>query len=130
MFFRGSFSFTPVRARDYLNSVKSPIGGEEPGLEELIKKVVIEGSFHVTDDIKACVNSDAILIDVQTPVDEHNKPLYDSLKQVSEQLGPIIKKGALIIVESTVAPGTTTHIVKPILEEKLGMKVGTRAPNY
>ncbi len=110
---------------DYLNAGKCPIGGDEPGLAELIKKVVTKGSFKVTDDISVCKKADVILIDVQTPVDENHVPQYDALREVSEAVGRHVKHGAMIILESTVAPGTTTHIVKPILEEKSGMKAGT-----
>ena len=109
---------------DCLNAGKCPIGGCEPGLAELIEKVVRKGSFSVTDDISICKGADVILIDVQTPVDEDHVPQYDSLKEVSEAVGRYMKKGALIIIESTVAPGTTNYIVKPILEEASGMKAG------
>jgi len=109
---------------DFLNAGKCPIGGDEPGLAELIDRVVKKGSFRVTDDISVCKKADVILIDVQTPVDENHVPQYDSLKEVSQNVGKHMKKGALIIIESTVAPGTTNYIVKPILEESSGMKAG------
>jgi len=109
---------------DYLNAGKCPIGGDEPGLAELIEKVVKKGSFRVTDDISVCKAADAILIDVQTPVDKNRVPQYKSLKEVSQAVGSHMKKGALIVIESTVAPGTTNYIVKPILEEHSGMKAG------
>jgi len=109
---------------DYLNAGKCPIGGSEPGLQELIEKVVRKGKFRVTDDISVCKNADVILIDVQTPVDEHHVPQYDPLKEVSQAAGKHMKTGAMIIIESTVAPGTTNYIVKPILERASGMKAG------
>lgn len=109
---------------DWLNAGKCPIGGNEPGLAELIEKVVKKGSFRATDDVSVCKDADAILIDVQTPVDENHVPKYDSLKQVSEAVGKHMKKGALTVIESTVAPGTTNYVVKPILEEASGMKAG------
>ncbi len=109
---------------DYLNAGKCPIKGDEPGLAELIEKVVRKGSFRVTDDISVCKKADAILFDVQTPVDESNVPKYDSLREVSQAVGRYVKKGAMIILESTVAPGTTNYIVKPMIEESSGMKAG------
>ncbi len=109
---------------DYLNAGKCPIGGDEPGLAELIEKVVKKGSFRVTDEISVCKSADAILIDVQTPVDKTRVPQYASLKEVSQAVGSHMKKGALVVIESTVAPGTTNYIVKPILEEHSGMKAG------
>ncbi len=107
-----------------LNNGKNPFEGEEPGLSELIARVVKKGSFRVTDDISVCREADTILIDVQTPTDENRIPQYISLRQVSACVGKHMKKGALVIIESTVAPGTTQNIVRPILEENSGLKAG------
>jgi UDP-N-acetyl-D-mannosaminuronic acid dehydrogenase len=109
---------------DYLNAGKCPISGKEPSLAELIEKTVRKGSFRVTDNIAVCQKADVILIDVQTPVDENHVPQYNSLIGVSQAVGKHMKKGALIIIESTVAPGTTSYVVKPILEESSGTKAG------
>ena len=102
---------------DHLNRGKNPIEGKEPGLAELIERVVEKGTFRVTDDISVYGEADAILITVQTPVDENHIPRYESLRQVSQDIGKHMKKGAIVVLESTVAPGTTDHLVKPILEE-------------
>ena len=110
---------------DVLNAGRSPIEGDEPGLNELIAKVVEKGTFRVTDDFSVLKEMDAILIDVQTPTDNaDHTPSYLSLKEVSRRVGEHLKKGALVIIESTVAPGTTQHVVQPILERKSGMKAG------
>ncbi len=107
-----------------LNEGKCPIGGEEPGLAELIKKVVRNKKFQVTDDYSICQNADVILIDVQTPVDSEHIPRYESLRTVCKEIGPYLKPGVLIVIESTVAPGTTQYIAKPILEESSGKVAG------
>ncbi|MHA1587733.1 MAG: nucleotide sugar dehydrogenase [Candidatus Thorarchaeota archaeon] len=109
---------------DVLNSGKSPFEGDEPGLNELIAKVVAKGTFKVTDDIEVLRDADIILIDVQTPTDAQNMPQYVSLREVSKNIGMRIKKGVLVIVESTVAPGTTEHIVQEIIEKESGFKGG------
>lgn len=109
---------------DWLNQGKNPIGGDEPGLSELIERVVKKNTFRVTDDFSECRDAEVILIDVQTPTDEKGIPHYESLKEVSKEVGKKIKKGVLIIIESTVAPGTTENIVKPILEDESGLKAG------
>ena len=109
---------------DWLNEGKNPIGGDEPGLSELIERVIKKGTFRVTDDFSECKDADAILIDVQTPTDEKGIPHYESLKVVSKQVGNHIQKGVMVVIESTVAPGTTNNIVKPILEEELGSQAG------
>lgn len=109
---------------DWLNAGKNPIGGDEPGLSELIARVVEKGTFRVTDDFAECKDADTILIDVQTPTDDQGIPHYESLKDASAQVGRNLKRDALVIIESTVAPGTTEHVVKPILEQESGMKAG------
>ncbi|MCD6462045.1 MAG: nucleotide sugar dehydrogenase [Thermoplasmata archaeon] len=110
---------------DVLNRGECPIGGDEPGLPELIHRVVVEKrTFRVTDDYTVVKDADAILIDVQTPTDERGIPRYESLKEVSRTIAPFLRKGQLVVIESTVAPGTTDNIVKPILEEGSGMKAG------
>lgn len=109
---------------DYLNKGKSPIGGDEPSLAELITKVVKKGTFRVVDDISVCKKADVILIDVQTPVDENHTPQYASLNEVAKDVGRYMKRGSMIVIESTVAPGTTEYAVKPILEKASGMRAG------
>lgn len=109
---------------DCLNAGKCPIGGDEPGLAELVEKVVKKGSFRVTDDFSVCEKADAVLIDVQTPTDENHIPQYGSLMEASKPVGRYMKKGAIVVVESTVAPGTTEYLVKPILEKHSSMKAG------
>ncbi len=113
---------------EVLNSGKSPFEGNEPGLDELISKVAKKGTFKVTDDPSILEDADYILIDVQTPTDGPNRqPQYSSLRSVSESIGKHLKKRdpkTTIIVESTVAPGTTENFVRPILEESSGLKAG------
>jgi UDP-N-acetyl-D-mannosaminuronic acid dehydrogenase len=109
---------------DWLNSGKNPFEGEEPGLNELIERVVEKGKFRVTDSYDHIPQADYILIDVQTPVDDHKIPRYESLKDVSKLIGPLMRKGVTVIIESTVAPGTTDNFVQPILENGSGMKRG------
>jgi UDP-N-acetyl-D-mannosaminuronic acid dehydrogenase len=110
---------------DVLNAGKSPFEHDEPGLDALIKKVVKKDSFRVTDDFSVLKDMDIILIDVQTPTDGgDHMPKYLSLKEVSRHAGAWMKKGALVVIESTVAPGTTQSVVQPLLERKSGMKAG------
>ena len=109
---------------DWLNEGKNPFEGVEPGLDDLIERVVKKEKFKVTDSYNQINEADYILVDVQTPVDEKRTPRYESLKDVSKLIAPKMKKGVTVIVESTVAPGTTDNIVQPILEEGSGMKRG------
>jgi UDP-N-acetyl-D-mannosaminuronic acid dehydrogenase len=102
---------------DALNEGRSIIESDEPELTELIKRVHDKGTFHVTDDPTEYRKADSILIAVQTPVDENHIPRYESLCQVLADIGDNLRPGTLVSLESTVAPGTTNFLAKPILEE-------------
>lgn len=71
------------------------------------------------DDIKEC---QIFIITVPTPVDENKKPDLFSLKKSSETIGSVLKKGDIVIYESTVFPGATEEICAPILEKQSGLK--------
>jgi len=107
-----------------LNKGENPIGGDEPGLSELLKRVCDKGTFLVTDNPNVVREADAVLIDVQTPTDTNHLPRYESLKEVSKQIAENLRPGTLVCIESTVAPGTTRNIVKPIIEKFSGLKAG------
>jgi UDP-N-acetyl-D-mannosaminuronic acid dehydrogenase len=101
----------------------SPIAGDEPGLERLLVQAVESGRLKVSSDPKGCGEAAVILIAVETPVDAQSKaPRYEALKGALRELGPHLQPGALVIVESTIAPGTMEGIVKPLLEETSGQK--------
>ena len=51
-------------------------------------------------------------------------PHYQSLREVSAEAGRRLQPGTLVIIESTVAPGTTQHVVQPILERESGLRAG------
>jgi len=100
-----------------------PIEGEEPGLAGLISKVAATGRLRATTNYDDLKDRDVVLIDVETPVDDQNVPRYEALRAVLKSLGPVMKNGSLIIVESTIAPGTMTEVVLPLLEQHSGKKV-------
>jgi UDP-N-acetyl-D-mannosaminuronic acid dehydrogenase len=111
---------------DLLNQGSSPFPENEPEIGELIRRVALEKkSFRVSENLADAAKAGAILIDVQTPVEADHVPRYESLKEVAAQIGRHLRKGVLVCVESTVAPGTTANVVKPILEESSGMQAGT-----
>lgn len=108
-----------------LNEGENPIKGQEPGLDDLVEEVFKKGNFRATADMKEYNLADYIIVAVQTPVAEENKkPTYENLKGALRDIGKNMKKGVTVIIESTIAPGTMEHVVKPILEEESGLKAG------
>ncbi|MDX1665166.1 MAG: nucleotide sugar dehydrogenase [Candidatus Promineifilaceae bacterium] len=107
-----------------INRGESPIEGDEPGLDTLIADVVGAGRLRATTDYAELGSRDVILIAVETPVDEQQVPRYQALRAVLADLAPVLKAGALVIVESTIAPRTMRDLVQPALEGGSGYRVG------
>jgi len=106
-----------------INAGVSPIEGKEPGLTELLKEVIGQRRLRATTDYAELKDRDVILIDVETPVDKNNIPQYAALRAALRSLGAVLKPGALVIVESTIAPRTMSDVVLPLLEESSGYKL-------
>jgi UDP-N-acetyl-D-mannosaminuronic acid dehydrogenase len=94
-----------------------PIKGAEPGLADLVARVIAEGQLSATTDYAVCQEAQAVLIAVETPLDESRRPRYTALEAALRGIGPNLAPGALVIVESTIAPGTMSDFVRPLLEE-------------
>lgn len=111
---------------DMLNNGESPLKGEEPGLEDLIKKVVQANKFRCTSDFSKISELDAVTLAIQTPFKDPKDliPDFGALIDGIRLVGQNIKEGTLVVLESTITPGTTNGIAKHILEEESGMKAG------
>ncbi|MEW6295749.1 MAG: UDP-glucose/GDP-mannose dehydrogenase family protein [Candidatus Diapherotrites archaeon] len=104
---------------------KSPIF--EEGLEEAIQKTLNKNLFPVTDLNKALNDSDASFICVGTPCDDAGKCDLSFVKSVAMGVGNFLKNSSkfhIVVIKSTVVPGTTMEEVKPLLEESSGKKAG------
>lgn len=93
----------------------NPIDGHEPGLEELIGRSVSRGRLRVSTDPDALRAADLVLVCVETPVDEEHRPLYRALEAACGRLGATLQDGRLVIVESTLAPGSMERVVRPAI---------------
>lgn len=112
----------PTKAADISEGLCT-MGGDEPGLVDLLAEVLEAGRLKVTTDHQDCREADVILIAVETPVDADSKaPTYEALRAALSALGPNLKPGTLVIVESTIAPGTMDGVVRPVLEETSALK--------
>lgn len=108
-----------------INDGKSPFF--EPGLDELIKKNIEKKLLRASNDLAACVkDSQVIIIAVGTPTVD-NKIDLTEIKTATAQVGKLLSSNSLyqvVVVKSTVVPGTTESVVLPILEEESGKKAG------
>jgi UDP-N-acetyl-D-glucosamine/UDP-N-acetyl-D-galactosamine dehydrogenase len=90
-----------------------------------IEQIQKSGSkIHATSNPRDIHKADYILICVPTPVTKNKQPDLSPVRGAVETAGRYLKKGATVVLESTVYPGVTDEIVRPILEKESGMKCG------
>ncbi|MCK5074791.1 MAG: nucleotide sugar dehydrogenase [Calditrichia bacterium] len=88
---------------------------------EKIDKVVKKGTFSSTTDFSRLEEVDAILVAVPTPLDKYRAPDLSYIINTSEEVAKYLRKGQIVILESSTYPGTTEEVMRPILE-KSGLK--------
>ncbi|MFM1921855.1 MAG: hypothetical protein RLZZ303_3489 [Candidatus Hydrogenedentota bacterium] len=94
---------------------------EEPGLRTLVQAAIQSGNLRASCDPEAC---DAHIIAVPTPLGAGQAPDLSFVRRATEQVGRVLRKGDLVILESTSPPGTTRDLVAPLLEEATGLVAG------
>jgi len=89
-----------------------------------VDKDVLKSAFHleVTDEVERLGECDIFIITVPTPIDEVNRPNLTPLVRASESVGKAMRKGAIVIYESTVYPGCTEEVCVPVLEKHSGLR--------
>jgi UDP-N-acetyl-D-mannosaminuronic acid dehydrogenase len=109
-----------------LNRGESPLKGVEPGLDDLLRKVVAAGKFQCTSDLSKIAGLDAVTLSIQTPFLNKDDLLPDlsALEEGIRHTGIHLRPGMLVVIESTITPGTTVGIARMILEEESGLAAG------
>jgi UDP-N-acetyl-D-glucosamine dehydrogenase len=101
------------KARSYIKHVT----GED------LKPFIREKKFETTSDFKSLSKADVIIICVPTPLDAHKNPDLSFVLNTTQVIAENLRKGQLVVLESTTYPGTTEEEMLPILEST-GLKVG------
>jgi UDP-N-acetyl-D-galactosamine dehydrogenase len=96
----------------------------EVELEEL-HKVLNNYLFSLSNEIESIKGCNIYIVTVPTPIDKFNAPNLTPLINASKMIGKILKKGDIVIYESTVYPGCTEEDCVPILEQYSGLKYNT-----
>jgi len=109
--------------------VKELMGGHDFTLEvsdELLTSVVsaepIEKGLLCTTNLEAIKDCNYYIVTVPTPTDKYNRPDLTPLYKASETVGKVLKKGDIVVYESTVYPGVTEEECIPVLERVSGLK--------
>jgi UDP-N-acetyl-D-glucosamine/UDP-N-acetyl-D-galactosamine dehydrogenase len=108
------FDINQNRINELKNGIDSTL---ETTSQELKDAVHLSYTTHL-DNIKSC---NIYIVTVPTPIDKHKRPDLTPLKSSSEAVGSILKKGDIVIYESTVYPGATEEVCVPILEQQSGL---------
>lgn len=83
-----------------------------------------QAQLTLTADPQQLANADFIVVAVPTPVDEAHRPDFTPLVRASETIGKHLRRGAIVIYESTVYPGATEEVCVPVLEKFSGLQWG------
>lgn len=100
---------------DSINKQISPI--EDEYIIQKLKN--LKNKIHATANAEECIpNSDVVIVCVPTPVDRNNSPDLTALMESISAISKLIKQNTLLIIESTIYPGTIEGIVVPILKKQ------------
>ena len=91
--------------------------------DAVIEKVVAAGRFEATADLSRFGEADIVIICVPTPLGPHQEPDLSFVTETTRSIAKCLRRGQLVILESTTYPGTTEEVVRPILEAG-GMRSG------
>ena len=104
------------------NKVDACLRGKDPSRELPDAEMAAAKHALYTSDAKLLAEADMIIVAVPTPVDNAHTPDFKPLIGASASVGRNLKKGAIVIYESTVYPGATEEVCIPVLERESGLK--------
>ena len=96
--------------------------GKDSTLECSTAELKSASKLRYSSNLQDLAKCQVFIVTVPTPVDRHNRPDLTPLERSSESVGQVLKKGDIVIYESTVYPGCTEEICVPILERVSGLK--------
>ncbi|MCB6295542.1 nucleotide sugar dehydrogenase [Anaerostipes caccae] len=106
---------------EFVNQGENYIGDV---VDQDLKTLVENKQLSATSDFRFIEDVDFVAICVPTPLDSHQQPDISYIKNSAEEISKYLKKGSMVVLESTTYPGTTEELIKPILEKGSGLKCG------
>lgn len=101
--------------------IRELIAGNDNTLEVSPEELASASQLSFSCDLSALKKCNVFIVTVPTPIDEHKRPDLTPLVKASETLGKVIKKGDVVIYESTVYPGATEEVCIPVIEKLSGL---------
>lgn len=114
------FDIQPVKV-DMVNRGENYIGDV---VNEDLEGLTKSGKLKATTDFSFIKDVDFIAICVPTPLDEHQQPDISYVKNSAIEIAKYLKRGTMVVLESTTYPGTTEELIMPLLEEGSGLSCG------
>lgn len=114
----------PVVGFDIKSARITELKAGHDSTEEVLPADLAKANIQYTDQIEDLKKCDFFIIAVPTPVDSGNKPDLSPLIGASRSVGKALKKGDIVVYESTVYPGATEEDCVPVLEKESGLKFG------
>ncbi|AZV93897.1 Vi polysaccharide biosynthesis protein VipA/TviB [Bordetella sp. J329] len=99
--------------------------GTDGTLEVSNEELAEAHQLSYTADVNALREANVYIVTVPTPIDDYKRPDLTPLIKASETIGGVLKRGDIVIYESTVYPGATEEDCVPVLERVSGLKFGT-----
>ena len=93
-------------------------------LDESAMKKVLENGMSFSSELDSIKEANFFIVTVPTPIDEHKNPDLSPLKGASTSVAKVLKKGDIVVFESTVYPGASQEFCVPILESISGLRLG------
>ncbi len=112
------FDINTTRIAELNSGIDSTLEVENSFLAD----VLANHSFTVSDDPATIAPCNVFIVTVPTPTDKHNRPVLIPMVKASETVARALKKGDVVIYESTVYPGVTEEEMVPVLERISGLK--------
>lgn len=119
------FDINPQRVAELNSGVDHTLEADSHLIKEMLTEARVSGftkGYQATDRLDDIKQAGIFIVTVPTPIDRFNAPDLTPLLKASEMLGKILKKGDIVIYESTVYPGCTEDDCVPVLEKHSGLK--------
>lgn len=119
------FDINAQRIKELRAGTDSTLEVEDTVLQSVLakEKDPSGNGLYVTSELSEMALSNVFIVTVPTPTDKNNRPVLTPLIKASESVGKVMKKGDIVVYESTVYPGVTEDECVPILEKTSGLKM-------
>ncbi len=116
--------FAPVHGFDISETRIAELRGGLDRTREVPKKELLASSLKLTADVADIANASFFIVTVPTPIDGGKRPDLEPIMVACELIGSVMKKGSVVVFESTVYPGLTREMCGPLLAKASGLEHG------